>query len=53
MLASGIKSKETKVITLPTNIPVYIVYFTVVPNANGMSEFRDDIYHRNDLMERA
>ena len=53
VLASAIKSKKTKVITLPTYIPVYIVYFTVVPNANGMPEFRDDIYHRDDLMERA
>lgn len=52
-LAQAMKSKETTVITLPTYIPVYLVYFTVVPNANGMPEFRDDIYHRDELMERA
>ncbi|MGB3384531.1 MAG: L,D-transpeptidase family protein [Marinomonas sp.] len=53
VLASVMKSKKSKVITLPTYIPVYIVYFTVVPNANGMPEFRNDIYHRDELMERA
>ncbi|WP_133011362.1 L,D-transpeptidase family protein [Marinomonas flavescens] len=53
VLAKYIKNKQTKIITLPTYIPVYIVYFTVVANANGMPEFRDDIYHRDELMERA
>ena len=52
-LVQAIKSKKTTVITLPTYIPVYIVYFTVAPNANGMLEFRNDIYHRDTLMEQA
>lgn len=52
-LASAINSKNTKVLTLPNYIPVYLVYFTVVPNANGMPEFRDDIYDRDTLMEEA
>ena len=46
-------SKQTAVISLKEPIPVYLVYFTVVPNTNGMLEFRDDIYQRDELMEEA
>ncbi|SBS32122.1 murein L,D-transpeptidase [Marinomonas spartinae] len=52
-LAAAMKSKKTKVLTLPHYIPVYLVYFTVVANANGMPEFRNDIYGRDKLMEEA
>ncbi|MBJ7537695.1 L,D-transpeptidase family protein [Marinomonas transparens] len=52
MLKDPSNEKDT-VITLPTYLPVYLVYFTVVPNANGMLEFRDDIYDRDRLMEEA
>ncbi|NLQ16934.1 L,D-transpeptidase family protein [Marinomonas sp. M1K-6] len=48
-----LKTASNSVISLPTYIPVYLVYFTVVPNANGMLEFRDDIYQRDPLMEEA
>lgn len=46
-------SGQTKVISLEEPLPVYLVYFTVVPNANGMPEFRQDIYDRDSLMEEA
>ena len=46
-------SGQTKVISLEEPLPVYLVYFTVVPNANGMPEFRKDIYDRDSLMEEA
>ena len=49
----ALKNGSNTVISLPTYIPVYLVYFTVVPNANGMLEFRDDIYERDTLMEEA
>ncbi|MGJ8646877.1 MAG: L,D-transpeptidase family protein [Marinomonas colpomeniae] len=52
-MTKALKSKSNSVITLPTYIPVYLVYFTVVPNANGMLEFRNDIYERDQLMEDA
>lgn len=52
-LSSTLNSKATSVITLPTYLPVYLVYLTVVPNANGMLDFRNDIYERDDLMEEA
>ena len=46
-------SNETKVIGLPKILPVYLVYFTVVPDRNGMPGFRKDIYERDALMEEA
>ncbi len=52
-LASTLSSQATTVISLPTYLPVYLVYLTVVPNANGMPEFREDIYERDELMEEA
>ena len=55
--ADGLKkaqqSLETTVISLPKELPVYLVYFTVLPNENGMPEFRQDIYERDVLMEEA
>ncbi|MBR7887950.1 L,D-transpeptidase family protein [Marinomonas sp. A79] len=50
---SAMKNGSNTVISLPTYIPVYLVYFTVVPNANGMLEFRNDVYERDALMEEA
>ncbi|MEO9654781.1 L,D-transpeptidase family protein [Marinomonas sp.] len=52
-LAATLSSQTTTVISLPTYLPVYLVYLTVVPNANGMPEFREDIYERDELMEEA
>ncbi|WP_425641098.1 L,D-transpeptidase family protein [Marinomonas gallaica] len=52
-LAQARQSKQTKVISLKDELPVYLVYFTVVPNSNGMPEFRNDIYERDTLMEEA
>ena len=52
-MTKALKSKSNSVITLPTYLPVYLVYFTAVPNANGMPEFRNDIYERDPLMEDA
>ena len=47
------QTNETTVISLDDALPVYLVYFTVVPNANGMPEFRSDVYDRDPLMEEA
>lgn len=47
------QSQTTELISLPKALPVYLVYFTVVPNANGMPEFRNDIYERDTLMGEA
>lgn len=52
-LAAARASKKTKVVSLNHSLPVYLVYFTVVPNSNGMPEFRHDIYERDELMKEA
>lgn len=52
-LAEAEKTSATTVIRLPASLPVYLVYFTVMPNENGMPEFRQDIYERDVLMEEA
>lgn len=52
-MQKSLQSASNTVISLPVYIPVYIVYFTVVPNINGMPEFRNDIYQRDTLMEEA
>ena len=52
-MTKTLKSASNSVISLPTYIPVYLVYFTVVPNANGMPKFRHDVYERDPLMEEA
>jgi len=48
-----LKEGSNSVISLPTYIPVYLIYFTAVANTNGMPEFRNDIYERDQLMEEA
>lgn len=52
-MQKSLQTASNTVISLPVYIPVYLVYFTVVPNINGMPEFRDDIYQRDPLMEEA
>ncbi len=39
-----------KYVTLKKKIPVYIGYFTCFMDANGMVNFRDDIYNRDSLL---
>lgn len=52
-LQNAIKKTDTKVISLPKRLPVYLVYFTAQANINGMPEFRDDVYERDVLMSKA
>ncbi|KZN13287.1 L,D-transpeptidase family protein [Marinomonas sp. TW1] len=52
-MLNKLKNNSNSVVSLPSYIPVYLVYFTVVPNANGMPEFRNDVYQRDELMEEA
>ncbi|MDB4837495.1 L,D-transpeptidase family protein [Marinomonas sp.] len=52
-MTDSLNTKTNTVVTLPKYLPVYLVYLTVVPNMNGMLEFRDDVYERDALMEEA
>ncbi|WLD58930.1 L,D-transpeptidase family protein [Salinispirillum sp. LH 10-3-1] len=52
-LAMARNTDDTTVIGLDKPIPVYLVYFTVAPDSNGMPEFRHDVYGRDALMTEA
>ncbi|TBR44769.1 murein L,D-transpeptidase [Marinomonas agarivorans] len=52
-LQNAIKKTDTKVISLPKRLPVYLVYFTAQADVNGMPEFREDVYERDILMSEA
>ncbi|MCV2402911.1 L,D-transpeptidase family protein [Marinomonas sp. C2222] len=52
-MTESLSNKSNTVVTLPKYLPVYLIYLTVVPNMNGMLEFRHDIYDRDPLMEEA
>nr|WP_226951223.1 L,D-transpeptidase family protein [Rhizobium terrae] len=48
-IANG-QNVATKV---PVKIPVYVSYFTAWPNKDGVVEYFDDVYGRDDAMARA
>ena len=48
-----LKTKETTVANLPTPIPVHILYFTAWGNGDGTIHFLEDIYRRDERLNRA
>lgn len=46
-------SEATTVVSLNESLPIYLAYFTVTLNANGLPEFRNDVYQRDPLMAQA
>lgn len=52
-LSQARQSRTTQVVSLPQALPVYLVYFTVMPDSSGMPEFREDVYDRDTLMSEA
>ncbi|MFC3852354.1 murein L,D-transpeptidase [Salinispirillum marinum] len=52
-LANARNTEDTSVIGLDVSVPIYLVYFTVAPDATGMPTFRDDVYDRDVLMREA
>ncbi len=46
-------SGKQRVVTLPQQIPVYLLYWTVWADENGDIQFRDDIYQRDKSLIRA
>jgi murein L,D-transpeptidase YcbB/YkuD len=48
-----LKTKETTVANLPKPIPVHILYFTAWGNGDGMTHFLEDIYRRDERLDRA
>jgi murein L,D-transpeptidase YcbB/YkuD len=48
-----LKTKETTVANLPKPIPVHILYFTAWGNGDGTTHFLEDIYRRDERLDRA
>ncbi len=46
-IAAAIAKQETRTVTLPHPIPIYLVYFTAWVDTEGVVQFRDDIYGRD------
>ena len=49
-LQEAIASAETQHLVLPHPLPIYVLYWTAVANADGTVGFRDDIYHRDERL---
>jgi murein L,D-transpeptidase YcbB/YkuD len=48
-----LKTKETTVANLSKPIPVHILYFTAWGNGDGTTHFLEDIYRRDERLDRA
>jgi len=52
-IAAVLKTKETTVANLPKPISVHILYFTAWGNGDGTVHFLEDIYRRDERLDRA
>jgi murein L,D-transpeptidase YcbB/YkuD len=52
-LLSVIESGETQVVPIPEPIPVHLLYWTAWVDSRGIIHFRDDIYGRDEPLDRA
>jgi murein L,D-transpeptidase YcbB/YkuD len=50
--AASVSGKQ-RVVNLPQQVPVYLLYWTAWIDENGLLNFRDDIYNRDKPMVRA
>lgn len=50
--AASVSGKQ-RVVNLPEQVPVYLLYWTAWIDENGLLNFRDDIYNRDKPMARA
>jgi L,D-transpeptidase YcbB len=52
-IAAKIESGRSESVKLPHKVPVHLTYFTAWPEADGRITFYDDVYSRDQRMERA
>lgn len=48
-----IASGQNRAVQVPQKIPVYVSYFTAWPNKDGVIEYFDDVYGRDDFTRKA
>jgi murein L,D-transpeptidase YcbB/YkuD len=52
-LSAAIASGKRQAVRLPRPIPVYFQYWTAWADPDGSTQFRNDIYNRDDPLDRA
>jgi L,D-transpeptidase YcbB len=52
-IASRIDSGKSQSLRLKKKLPVHITYFTAWPAENGRIEYYEDVYGRDEHMEKA
>lgn len=53
LFASYLRTGQETILALEQNVPVHLVYFTAWPNSKGRTEFRRDIYGRDQAIFQA
>jgi L,D-transpeptidase YcbB len=48
-----VESKQSQPVQLPAKVPVHLAYFTAWPDSAGKMQYFNDIYGRDEAMERA
>lgn len=52
-IENAIRSGERRIVSLPSRIPVHLLYWTVWADENQGIQFRPDVYGRDELLEAA
>jgi len=52
LVESRLQQNQNQRVFLPQRLPVYIVYFTAWVDESGYMQFRDDIYNRDQNMQK-
>ncbi|KQW28727.1 peptidoglycan-binding protein [Rhizobium sp. Root1240] len=52
-IGKQISSGQNRAVQVPQKIPVYVSYFTAWPNKDGVVEYFDDVYGRDDYTGKA
>ncbi|MBV2184640.1 MAG: L,D-transpeptidase family protein [Rhizobium sp.] len=52
-IAKQIASGQNRAVQVPQKIPVYVSYFTAWPNKDGVVDYFDDVYGRDDATRKA
>jgi L,D-transpeptidase YcbB len=52
-IGKQISSGQNRAVQVPQKIPVYVSYFTAWPNKDGVIEYFDDVYGRDDYTGKA
>ncbi|MGE8104295.1 L,D-transpeptidase family protein [Allorhizobium sp. NPDC080224] len=52
-IGKQIASGQNRAVQVPQKIPVYVAYFTAWPNKDGVIEYFDDVYSRDDHTAKA